>query len=149
MSSTAQPPPPPREPVVVPPQLARKRRRFRVLSTLFALALGIVMLSAAASAGWWLDTVLLGLGGLVITGFAILWQAQLFARTRNVVIVLLKLACSPLTIYPLGALILLRFLLFPSDDLSQGVGIGAGILFLSPIILLLAIAMMFVLGKQR
>ena len=145
------PPSPPAAPASsVPPKLARKRRRFALLRTLAVLGLGAVMLSAAAQADWWLDTLLLGLGGLVITGFGLLWTTGYLGRGRPPApLILIGLACSPMTIYPLGALIALRFLLFPADGWSQGVGIVAGLLFLSPIILIIGIALMFMTSKHR
>ena len=146
MTADAPLPMPPRP---VPPHIARKRRLFPIVSALFLVGVGALMLSAAANAAWWVDTVLLGLGGVVISGFALVWQTRLIERTRNGFVALLALACSPLTIYPLGALIALRFLIFPADGFSQGVGIAAGLLFLSPILFILAIALMFVLGKAR
>ena len=139
----------PLSPRPVPPEIARKRRLFSIVSAFFLAGVGALMLSAAANAAWWVDTVLLGLGGVVITGFALVWQTRLIERTRNGFVAMLGLACSPLTIYPLGALIALRFLLLPADGFSQGVGIAAGLLFLSPILLILAIALMFILGKAR
>ena len=132
----------------VPPSVARKRRLYPIVSALFLVGVGALMLSAAANAAWWLDTVLLGLGGILITGFALLWQTGLIERTRSGFAALIGLACSPLALYPVGALIALRFLLFPADGFSQGVGIAAGLLFLSPILLILAIALMFIVGRK-
>ena len=127
---------------------ARRRKR-KVVAVILMTGLAAAMLWTAAGAASLVDKLLLGLGGVVLAGYVVFWELRSDRRNRHPALLLAALACSPLVIYPLGAIIALRFLVFPSDGASQTVGIASGLLFLSPIFLLLLIASMFVLGRYR
>ena len=106
-------------------------------------ALGGAMLYFAATAEA-MDAALLGVGGLVMIGFAFSGRWWWTKQRPEPIVASLAPAGSPWLVFPLGAVLIARFLLLPAETAMSLVGFGAGIVFLLPVLVLLFLLVLHV-----
>ena len=98
--------------------------------------LGAAMLYFAATAEL-MDTALLGVGGLTMIGFALSGRWRWTQQRPEPIVASLAPIGSPWLVFPLGALLLARFLLLPAETAMAITGLAGGIVFLLPVLVLL------------
>ena len=99
-------------------------------------ALGLAMLYFAAMAEV-TDAALVGVGGLVMIGFAFSGRWRWTKPRPEPIVAWFSPLGSPWLVFPLGALLIARFLLLPAETAIGLVGLAAGIVFLLPVLVFL------------